>query len=201
MATSAQHRRSRPPKPATEAKEQTGAYDVVVCLAAGLSPDGKSLSNSSLANVGKACQLIQERNGRILVVSGGLTVGDGPTEAELMASLALEILGQRNRFGLLPETDSRTTHSQAVLLKKLLTHNLEHGGVEYRVRSATLVCQPVHMERVYATFHKEWPELIFGVSTAEEAFGNCSQRRWNSKRLAEFWNWLGLWYYRVRGWA
>lgn len=195
MATSVR-RRSRPPEPATEKKGKAEAYDVVVCLAAGLSPDGKSLSNSSLANLEKACELIKERNGRILVVSGGLTVGNGPTEAELMASLALETLGQRSRFGLLPEMDSRTTHSQAVRLKELLTH-----GVKYRVRSATLVCQPIHMERVYAAFYKEWPDLIFGVSTAEERFGNCSQRRWNSKRLARFWNRLGLWYYRVRGWA
>jgi uncharacterized SAM-binding protein YcdF (DUF218 family) len=74
------------------------------------------------------------------------------------------------------ESNARTTHANAVLLKPMLAAE--------GVRSALIITSPFHTRRVLATFRKVMPGIRFGVTDASIAWWGKAEGRGDVNRFA-----------------
>jgi uncharacterized SAM-binding protein YcdF (DUF218 family) len=74
------------------------------------------------------------------------------------------------------ESNARTTHANAVLLKPMLE--------EAKVHTALIVTSPFHTRRALATFRKVMPEMDFGVTEASIDWWGRPEGRGDVNRFA-----------------
>jgi uncharacterized SAM-binding protein YcdF (DUF218 family) len=163
--------------------------DAIVLLAAWASPDGL-LNEAGMRRTIEATHLYKRGVAPTIIVSGrNRSAGSGPT-ARVMADLALELGVPASAIIL--ETDSQTTHESAVNVARLAR---SRGWSR-----VTLVSDGKDMRRALATFRHEALDALPGADI-----------RWDRRsaigpvRLTIFVNtvheWVGLAYYRWKGWA
>ena len=142
--------------------------------------------------------LYRQAGGCLILLSGGLApeAPQGPTLAETMRRFFLR-LGVRSQ-DLITEDRSLTTHENAAECAKIL----ENRGV----RRVVLVTDAKHLWRASLCFRKQGVEVI---PSACNHYTARFRSRWDSylpsphgaaRSLDAFHEWLGIVYYKLRGW-
>jgi uncharacterized SAM-binding protein YcdF (DUF218 family) len=167
----------------------TQQTDAIVLLAAWASPDGL-LNEAGMRRTIEATHLYKRGIAPTIIVSGrNRSAGSGPT-AQVMANLAMELGVPASAIIL--ETNSQTTHQSAV--------NVAHLARSRGWSRVTLISDAKDMRRALASFRHEALEAHPGADI-----------RWDRRsamgpvRLSIFANtvheWVGLAYYRWKGWV
>jgi uncharacterized SAM-binding protein YcdF (DUF218 family) len=135
----------------------------------------------------------------VLCAGGNLSLfrkNTDPPEAQLMSQLLQE--WGLPTSAILTEQDSVNTHQNATMSFKMLSAR--------NMRRVILVTSARHMPRAVATFRKAGFEVI--PAPADFLVGSTTpEMNWlpNSQSLSEtdlaIQEWIGLWVYRLRGWA
>lgn len=185
----------------------TGAYpptaagdypqaDAIVVLGGGAIPDtaqdwDSDPADTEATRVGFGLQLYRAGRAPHVVLSGGHGAAN---------HMAIELRGQGVPDGaLVTETRSATTHQNALYSAAILRREGWHRVL--------LVTSPMHMARAAASFRRQGLQVIEAPSTGHEAGYHRVQPGWRPRRTA-LWlssrslhEYIGLWMYRLRGWA
>ena len=175
--------------------------DAIVVLGGGIREDGFGVNlNLAADRVWFAATLFHAGRAPWVVLSGGSAVELETIRPEAMAMASfIEDLGVP-ASALLLESESRTTRENALDTERLLD---SHG-----LRRILLVTSAQHMPRALATFRKLGIDAVAAPTDFES--GPPTEPfllRWmpdsralerSSRALKEY---VGLWFYRLRGWA
>lgn len=146
---------------------------------------GMTVSSAALERIRYGALLARERKLPILV-TGGAVMGEGPTEAALMAQALRESFGSQVQW---LEEESRDTHENAVLSAAMLraagiqtillvTHDLHQRRAKAEFEAAGLVALPAPVTTVRAAARGNLPAqlpntaaLAFSVQALHEMLG------------------------------
>jgi uncharacterized SAM-binding protein YcdF (DUF218 family) len=191
-----------PYQPITSADQARGAR-VVVMLGSGsmnLRASGRQLSavtGDAGLRVLEAARLFDLLGGPLVIASGGVTEHDPAAAPESIAlqSALMSVGVPRER--ILLESESKNTHDEAVIIKRMLA---ERG-----VTTFVLVTSPMHMTRSLRTFEHEGmhpipspAQLIADQSTPDPLF--MPNDMWLNIGGDVIYEWLARGYYWWRGW-
>ncbi len=181
--------------PATAAGDYPLA-DAIVVLGGGAIPDTEQDWDSDPADteatrVGFGLQLYRSRRAAHVVLSGGHGAA---------GQMAVELREQGvPAAALVTEVQSATTHQNALYSAAILRREGWHRVL--------LVTSPMHMARAAASFRQQGLQVIEAPSIGHEAGYRRVQPGWRPRRNA-LWlssrclhEYIGLWMYKLRGWA
>jgi uncharacterized SAM-binding protein YcdF (DUF218 family) len=191
-----------PYQPLTSADQARGAR-VVVLLGSGsmnLRASGRQLSavtGGAGLRVLEAARLFDLLGGPLIIASGGVTEHDPEAAPESIAlQRALVSVGVPNER-ILPESQSKNTHDEAVIIKRMLA---ERG-----VTTFILVTSPMHMTRSLRTFEHEGmhpipspSQLVPDQAVPDPPF--MPNDMWLEIGDLAIYEWLARGYYWWRGW-
>lgn len=123
--------------------------DVIVCLGAGMDPDG-TLDSAALARVDRCVQLYEAGLAPAIVFSGGVAHVDGPNAGGQMARYARSL-------GVPEENTVIEGRAQSTLQNALFSLELVPDALEI-----ILVTEAFHLPRSWASFH--WARWEMGLS-------------------------------------
>ena len=184
-----------------QAETELPDVDAIVVLGGGVGRNSWGINlNAASDRVWFAARLYRAGRAPLVVLTGGTIseLGMDWPEAPAMATF-LHDLGVP-QSAILLESESQTTHENAILTEPLLR---ERG-----IKRILLVTSALHMPRALATFRKLDLDVIAAPTDFEaEPPSGYWLLRWlpdadalesSSRALKEY---LGLWVYRLRGWA
>jgi uncharacterized SAM-binding protein YcdF (DUF218 family) len=192
-----------PYQPIASADQARGAR-VVVMLGSGSSnmrAGGRQLTSIGMdagLRVLEAARLYDLLDGPLVIASGGITEHDPAAAPESLAlQRALLDVGVRSDRILL-ESESRNTHDEAVIIKRMLA---ERG-----VTTFVLVTSPLHMVRSMRTFEQQG---MHPIASPSQLVPDRSTRRsplmpsdmWLGVGDSAVYEWLAWPYYWWKGWV
>ena len=189
-------------QPLASADEARGAK-VVVVLGSGsvnLRAAGRQLSLVTMdagLRVLEAARLFDLLKGPLVIASGGITEHDGEAAPESAAmQRALIELGVR-ADRILPESESKNTRDEAVIIKRMLA---DRGVTDF-----VLVTSPLHMRRSMLAFEQQGMHPIPSPSPLVPDRSTARSRLipsdlWLQIGDAAVYEWLARGYYWWRGW-
>lgn len=189
-------------RPIASAGEARGAQAVVV-LGSGsvnLRAAGRQLSSVTMdagLRVLEAARLFDLLRGPLVIASGGVTEHDGAAAPEAAAlQRALIDLGVR-ADRILPESHSKNTHDEAIIIKQMLA---ARGITQF-----VLVTSPLHMRRSMLVFEAQGLHPVPGVAplVPDRSAGSSAllpSDLWLTIGDSALYEWLARGYYWWRGW-
>lgn len=181
--------------PATAASDYPQA-DAIVVLGGGAIPDtdqdwDSDPADTEATRVGFGLLLYRSGRAPHMLLSGGRGA------ARHMAA-ELQVQGVP-AAAMLTEVDSATTHQNALYSAAILRRN---GW-----NRVLLVTSPMHMARAAASFRRQGLQVVEAPSIGHEAGRHRVRPGWHPRRTALLLSsrclheYIGLWMYRLRGWA